>query len=239
MIGDELSHIIKQMANQAQPDPRPFVYGHISVYDPTKHRARCIVPSLTDENGQALLSPWIPMGTLSSGGGFGLQIIPAGGATAQNPTAGEQVLIGLFDRQRGVAAIPCMFFSGAHTPPSESLPQGAPPVAAGDVLLSNNSKTLLRIHPNGDFEIYGTAKLTANVQGDATITTQGNATVQASGTASVIAPVIKLAKAAADALQTLCTRALHDWCITHVHGNSGPPSTAMPANSLTTVVQAE
>ena len=91
MLADELMHTIKQLVAQALVDQRPFVYGHISSYDPNGHRVKCIIPSMTDENGVPLLSPWMPMGSLSAGAGYGVQVIYQGGATAQNPTGGEQV----------------------------------------------------------------------------------------------------------------------------------------------------
>lgn len=261
MIADELSHLIKQLVSQAMIDQRPFAYGHIASYDDKTHRVRCIIPSMQDHNGQPLLSPWMPMGTLSAGAGYGMQVVYAGGATAENPTGGEQVLIGLFDRQRGVAAVPAMFFSGASHPPSMNLPANAPAVAAGDVLLSNPSGSLIRLHPNGDMELYGSAKLIATIQGDATVTTQGNAsvtaagnaaltatgdaTITAGGTARILAPVVQLGKAATDTLLGLCTSAFRDWVQTHVHSNgnagtnTGLPTTSPPANGVTSIVKGE
>ena len=165
MLADELMHTIKQLVAQALVDQRPFVYGHISSYDPNGHRVKCIIPSMTDENGVPLLSPWMPMGSLSAGAGYGVQVIYQGGATAQNPTGGEQVLVGLFDRARGVSAVPALFFNNENQPPATNLPSGASPAVPGDVLISNPSGSLLRLHANGDLEYIGTGKVIITTQG--------------------------------------------------------------------------
>ncbi len=252
MTSDELSVLIKHHALQAVIDQRPFVYGHIANYDAATHRVRCIIPSMTDDNGTPLLSPWMPMATMSAatagnGATYGGQIIYQGGATAQNPTSGEQVVIGLFDRQRGVAVCLGTTFNGSSASPATKLPEGASPNAAGDFLWSNPSGSLIRVRANGDVEVWSAAKLIANITGDADATIGGNATVNitgsttviSQGTVSVIAPLIKLAGAVGDTLQNLCTTAFRTWAASHVHGNSGPPSTQPPANGLTTIVQGE
>lgn len=257
MIADELLHTIKQVVAQAMIDQRSFVYGHIASYDPNGHRVRCIVPCMQDDNGQPLETPWMPMGTLSAGQGYGIQVVYQGGATVDKPTNGEQVLIGLFDRHRGVSAVPAMHFHDNAQPPATKLPQGtSSPVAPGDVLISNPSMSLLRLHANGDLEYTGTAKVIVNTtgdvtvattqgkatvssQGDATITTQGNASITAKGKLNLTAAAISFGKATGDALQNLCTTALRNWAASHTHPNTGPPTTQPPANGLTSVVSAE
>jgi len=240
MIADELLHTIKHAVAQALIDYRPFVYGHIASYDPDGHRVRCIVPCMQDDNGQPLETPWMPMGTLSAGPGYGIQVIYAGGATIDNPTGGEQVLIGLFDRHRGVSAVPAMHFHDNAQPPATALPQGASPAVPGDVLISNPSKSLFRLHANGDLEHIGTGKAIVTTTGDVTVTTtQGTATVIANKAVNIAAPAINLAKAVGDTLQNLCTTAFRNWAASHTHQNTGPPLTQPPGNSLTTIVSAE
>lgn len=239
MISDELVHAIRHVVAQAAPEHRPFVYGHIASYDPSRHRVRCILPSMQDDQGLPLLSPWMPMGSLSAGAGYGIQIAYRGGATVENPTAGEQVLIGLFDQRQGVSAVPAMHFHDNALPPATALPQDAPPVSPGDVFVSNPSKTMIRIHANGDFEIFGTAKLIGTFAGDASITTNGNATVTAQGKATVIAPLIEMTKAAGDALMALCTDAFRAVYNAHTHPNSGPPSPQATAATVTSILKAE
>lgn len=181
MDSDDIGHVIRQAAFQGSIDYRPHVYGYIASYDPDLHRVRCIIPSLSDEDGHPALSGWMPIGTVSGGSGYGLQVVYKGGASLQNPTAGEQVLISVFDRVRGVAAVPCVFYSSKSPPPSTALPkkdQGYPvdaaPIAGGDVILSNPAPTdggansVIRIKANGEIEVWGCTALTANVQGPVT-----------------------------------------------------------------------
>jgi hypothetical protein len=198
MSADQLVHMMRQAVSQ--PEATPFRYGHIASYDPATHRVRCIIPSLTDEDGVPTLSPWMPMGTLSAGNGYGVQVIYQGGATVDNPTAGEQVLIATFDRQRGVSAVPCMFFGGGISPPNVDLPQQSDGFAStaaagapGDVLISappataGGANSLIRLRQNGDIEIWSAGKLTANVVGDANVTVGGNSTQTVTGNATVTA----------------------------------------------------
>ena len=263
---DQLMHLIRHGAAQAAGDTRTHVYGHIAAYDPVQHRARCIVPSLTDDTGAPLLTPWMPLGAPWQGA----QYIYKGGSSPQNPTAGEQVLIGLFDRYRGVAAVPCTFYNAGTVPPANSLPSssnGYPANAAelsgGDLLISNpsagQSPTLIRIRGDtNDIEMWGAAKLNIQTLGDVSAVTQngsmnvtatngdvnvtatnGNTTITAKGLLTFTASAMAFGKAVSDALQTLCTRAFHDWAATHQHSTGGPPITQPPANSLTTVMEAE
>jgi len=255
--GDEIMHLLRHGANQSTIDIRTHIYGHIASYDPQLHRVRCIIPSMTDEDGTPQLSPWMPIGSPWQGA----QYIYKGGASADNPNAGEQVMIGLFDRFRGVSAVPCTFYNVSSTPPATRLPStsngypsNAAALAGGDVLIANplngNSPNLIRIKgDSNNIEIWGAAQLNIQTLGDVNAVTQngnvnvtstnGNATVTAKGTATIVASSIALCKALGDALQTLCTKALHDWAIIHVHGTGPPPSTPMPATSLTTVTKAE
>lgn len=194
------THMIRHAASQGDI-AKPFFYGHISVYDATQHRVRCIIPSMTDEDGSPLLSPWMPLGTLSSGTGYGIQIVPYGGASASNPTAGEQVLIAFFERQHGVSAVPCMFYHGTFRPPSTNLPVdppneyniGAEPVVPGDVIIATKAvqpgmpNSFFRMRQNGNIEIWAAGTLMADVIGNINLTSnggdlsidlqQGNATV--------------------------------------------------------------
>lgn len=177
VTGDEISHLIKQHVAQAIIDYRPFCYGHIANYDPGTHRVRCIIPSMQDDNGAPLLSPWMPMLSNTSGaaggdGSYGSQVIYKGGATIENPTAGEQVVIALFDRRRGVAVCLGTTFNGQSAPPATKLPDGADPVSPGDVLLSTAKGSLLRMRDNGDAEFW----------------LQGDVKVHATGSADITAP---------------------------------------------------
>lgn len=183
MFADQFAHMLKHAT--AQSEPRPFLYGHIASYDPSQHRVRCIIPSMTDQDGNPTLSPWMPMGTPYASNGAGIQIIYEGGATADNPTGGEQVLIAMFDRNRGVSAVPCMFFHATHKPPATKLPQksdgygaSADPIAPGDLILSAPPQTaggvnsVIRMRKAGTIEVWCAGQLTADVVGNINVTTE-------------------------------------------------------------------
>lgn len=259
---DNLGHIIRHVSQQGG-EQTPFRYGHISVYDPELHRVRCIIPSMTDQDGSPLLSPWMPLGTLSAGGGAGIQVFYEGGATVENPTAGEQCLICTFDRQRGVSAVPVVFFHPNSLPPSTNLPTqqdgfsaGASASAPGDVIISTASSTeggansFVRIRKDGTIQIWSAGQVSANIMGgltavvntgDVEVTVaQGNATVTAhSGTISLLASAIRLGSAAADALLQLVNSRLIAIFNSHIHPNGGVPAPQAPPNTVTTIVTAE
>lgn len=190
MNADQFAHMIKH-AVAGTGDVQPFRYGHIASYDPQQHRVRCIIPSMTDQDGTPTLSPWMPMGTLNAGNGYGVQVIYAGGATVDNPTAGEQVLIAVFDPRRGVAAVPCMFYHGNSPPPATDLPKqsngypsDAAAIAVGDVIISappaqaGGANSVIRLRQSGDIETWCAGTMTANVVGDMNLTsTTGSANV--------------------------------------------------------------
>jgi phage baseplate assembly protein gpV len=197
VFGDEFSHTIKQHVEQVVSEIRPFVYGHIANYDEQTHRVRCIIPSMQDANGQPLLSPWMPMMTMSaansgSGGPYGGQIIYQGGATAQNPTQGEQVVIALFSRNRGVAVCLGTTFNTDNAPPATKLPDGAAPNEPGDFLWSNPSGALFRVRANGDIEFWTKNRLIYHADSSMQVETpvaafSGNLTVGAGATGSFTA----------------------------------------------------
>ena len=199
MFADQLTHLLKQSAHTG--DVKPFLYGHIASHDPLQHRVRCIIPSMMDQDGNPTLSPWMPMGTMSVGPGSGVQVMYQGGATAANPTGGEQVLIAMFDRHRGVAAVPCMFYNAAHKPPATKLPSiangytvAADAAAPGDVIIAaaaaqpGGANSFIRVRQSGPIQIWCAGPLMADVIGDITLTTEtGNATITvAKGDANII-----------------------------------------------------
>lgn len=263
MSADQLTHLIRHAAAGAG-EAQPFRYGYIATYDPQQHRVRCIIPSLTDQDGTPLLSAWMPLGTPYATDGAGVQVIYHGGATADNPTAGEQCLIVQFDPRRGVAAVPCLFYHASSPPPATNLPTqqdgyptNASPVAAGDVIIAAPSQqqgganSVIRVRQSGNIEIWCAGQLTANVIGNLTTTvsngsasvtvSHGNATVTASGTATIAAAAINLCAAVGDTLQALCMDALRVIFNTHTHsnGNTGPPDQQAAPTTSTSIVKAE
>jgi phage terminase large subunit-like protein len=262
LSADELLHIIRHAAS-GLGEPQPFRYGYISTYDATQHRVRCIIPSMTDQDGTPLLSPWMPLGTPYAANGAGIQVIYHGGATETNPTAGEQCLIALFDPRRGVSAVPCTFFHANAPPPATNLPSqqdgypaDASPNAGGDIIISalpansGGANSVVRIRQSGNIEIWCAGQTVATVIGDLDLTTttgnvnvtvsKGNATVSAmNGTVNIIGSAIRLSKAVGDALQALCNATFQTVFNAHVHGTSPPPTPQAGANTVTTVLTAE
>jgi len=225
MSAEQVFHQVKQLAAQQDIDQRFFVFGHVAQYDASRHMVQVIVPSWRDGQGRPAQTGWIQLGSPGVGAGFGLQIAPFGGATFANPTAGEQVLVELVDRVRGVAVSATLFYSNAMLPPSTAL---ATPLAAGEAVLRHQSGSFVRLYANGDVEINAAGNLTATV----------------AGTASIVAPLVQLTKALSDTLQKLCTAAFASWAENHVHsdpqgGVTGVPTTAPPSNGLTSVLMAE
>lgn len=166
MIGDELVHVIKNLVQQEMREIRPFVYAHVSNYDPTHHAVRVVVPSLRDElTDEPVVSGWLPLGSLQVGDGYGIQVAPAGGASVTNPTGGEQCLVALNERTHGVAAIISMFYTGAQLAPGPAL---SPPLQAGEMVMVSNG-SIIRWHKDKSLEItcYGT--LNVNVHDDVNI----------------------------------------------------------------------
>ena len=143
---EEILHLIKQAVQQQVGDYRPFVYGHVASYDPARHRVKVIVPTLRDENDVPVLSPWMPLGTLGVGAGYGIQVAPKGGATFENPTAGEQVIIKMLDPDTGTAMCAHLQFNEVMAPPFTDL-------KGGEVGIKQPSGSFLRMHENGDIEI--------------------------------------------------------------------------------------
>jgi hypothetical protein len=252
MQADQFAHAIK-LAVAQQSEMRPFLYGHIASYDAALHRVRCIIPSMTDQDGVPTLSPWMPIGTLAASGGAGVQVIYAGGASAANPTAGEQVLIAMFDRFRGVAAVPCVFYHANNRPPSNHLPTdpaagystSATPSQPNDIIISapaataGGSSTFIRVRQSGDVEVWAAGNVTADVIGNVTIYTNGNVSVTAQGTATVCATAIQLAAKAGDALQALCKDAFRLLFNGHTHGTGPIPNQQAGADTVTSIVTAE
>lgn len=176
MIVDELGHIIRQIAAQATIETRPWVYAHVSDYNPANNSVRVIVPSMRDDQTDAPLhSGWLPLGTQQAGSQTGLQVVPYGGASSDNPTAGELCMVALNDRGTGVAAVVCMLYTDQQRPPHNALSPGLQP---GEVVLRHASGSFVRLHTNGDVEVTtgqdGAVNATTSGAGGITLKTTGN-----------------------------------------------------------------
>lgn len=146
MSADELLHTIKLSAQQGVGQIRGVLYGHISVYDPGEHRVKCIIPSMTGSGGNPVQTPWMPLGSIWVGDGWGIQMAPKGGANFANPTDGERVRILIFDRNYGAAAVAEFDFTQKQLPPDQTL-------KAGEFLAMHESGSFLKFTKDGDVEI--------------------------------------------------------------------------------------
>lgn len=244
---DELAHQIKHTSQQQSEDYGPFVYGHISSYDPVTHRVRCILPSMRDEGGNAILTGWMPLGTSMAGASIGFQYAPLGGATVQNPTAGELVKISRFDRTLGVGHIDGFMFNQVSAPPFTGMQPGELGIKANG--------SFFYLHHNGDIELNAQGKVLINTTGDTDITTHGalnvtttgNCSLNSSGNLSLIATGSLLIEATSSAVQAIggtAQKLLNAMAAivynghTHV-ANGDPPTQQMDSTDMTSILEAQ
>ena len=182
---DELLHQIKHAAGQQSQEHRPFVYGHIASYDPKLHRVRCVVPSLRDEAGNPVVTAWMPLCSSWVGAGWGMQIAPTGGATQENPTAGEPVVIQLVERNRGVMAVAGLFFNQVNMPPFDDL-------EPGEFGMKHQTGSLLKFTKDGDVQVSAARDLALSAARDVTITAGRNLTATAADVARMTGQNLQL-----------------------------------------------
>jgi hypothetical protein len=191
--GDELHHQIKLASQQQGEDYGPFVYGHVSTYDPKTHSVRLIFPSMRDEDDNPILSAWMPLGTMLAGNGYGFQAAPMGGATLQNPTLGELCKVSRFDRTLGVGVIDGMMFNQVNLSPVQNLAGGEIAVYAfgsffrfyADKHIEFNSQAAIDITAVGNVNLTTQASTVISSTGDVDITTQGALNATVTGAASI------------------------------------------------------
>jgi hypothetical protein len=110
------------------------------------HRVRLIVPSLRDDGGTPILTPWMPLLTLHVGNGFGVQWAPYGGATFENPTAGEQMLIHVIERTQGISLAAAPAYNQQMQPPFAQM-------NAGDFAVKAPSGDYVYLPANGQVQV--------------------------------------------------------------------------------------
>lgn len=230
-VADELAHTIKHLVEQQTQTRKPFAYGHIATYNQTTGTCRVVFPSIRNEDGTPTMSADMPLGTAWSAPGgksYGMQICPYGGATLENPTAGEQVVVSILESKYGVHFAASLSFNQSAAPPRTDL-------LPGEMVMQGEMGSFARFHQNGDLEFNAQGKVIVNCTGDATVT--------AMGVATIVATAIKLTAALADTLRFLCTEVFYTWATTHTHtvsgSSTGEPVETPPVHSLTSVVQAE
>lgn len=221
---DNFLHQIKQAAQQQQDGAGPFVYGHIANYDPKLNRVRLILPSVRDENGNCVLTPWMQLGSAWAGNGFGFQVAPVGGATQEKPTAGEQCLVARIDRGQGFGAVLLMGFNQTSAPPVSDL-------QPGEAVLMAQGGSFVRFHADKHIEVNSQDKVDVVAVGDVSVTSQSKV--------ALTAPAISLGSEGG-AAQKLVTEAMVAFFNTHTHpGNGQPPSQTMGAAQLTGAVKGD
>jgi hypothetical protein len=221
---DEFLHNTKLAAHQQQGDYAPFVYGHIANYDPATHRVRCVLPSIRNEDDTPALTGWMPLGSGMAGQGWGIQMAPLGGATIENPTKGELVIIQRVDRQVGVTAVASMVFNQVNTPPG-------PSIKPGEMVISSSFGSSLKFDAENNITITSSGKVTVDAQGDVTLMTAGNLILQAASSK---------VSAAGGTLHKLVTDVFQSLFNTHTHpGNNQPPTQQMDNTNLTSTLTAE
>lgn len=179
---DEFTHLIKLLAAQQETGYPQAAKGYIANYDPNLHRVRVVIPMLRGDDDTPVLTPWIPLGTPIASNGWGVQWIPKGGATFENPTSGEQVMVGFFDKNIGVAAVPCMFFSETQPPPATKMPSNDL-MAPGDQVMMSPQGSYVHFLANGDVTVVASnpGKVSVTSYGDTAVTTtNGNVDITAS-----------------------------------------------------------
>lgn len=246
---DEFLHLMKMTVPQQGGDSSPFVYGHIANYDPKTHRVRVVLASVRNEDDVPALSGWMTLGGMG-GNGWGLQIAPKGGASVENPTAGELVVVQWLESNVGVQAVACMVWNQINVPPFTDL-------APGEVGIKSAAGASMRFDKNNNITIANGQNLTINMQGTAQINSTGNLTVESSGTCTLSATGnLTLSTAAALAINAVSAAISNGGTIHklvmdtftalfngHTHslsvGNTGPPTPQMTDADLTSIFEAQ
>ena len=143
---DEFLHNMKMASAQQSNDYAPFVYGHIANYDPKTHRVRVVLPSVRNEDDTPVLTGWMALGSPMAGAGWGIQIAPAGGASQNNPTAGELVAVMRFDRNLGVGVVASLLWNQVNTPPGTSL-------NPGEILIQSKGGASIKLDKSGNVAV--------------------------------------------------------------------------------------
>jgi phage baseplate assembly protein gpV len=227
-----LANAIRQQAMMASNDMAWPRFATISSYDAGGHAVKVTVQP-TDPGTTPTESNWMPLGAIGIGNGWGVAVGPA---------IGDQVLV-VFEHGD--------FSSGTIVARIFSTQQQAPAVPSGEIWALHKTGSFVKLVTNGDIDVSTAGNLNANVAGNmaATVagnstTTAANASITATGTATVSAPSISL-KSSGAALKTLLNSLFSAWASTHVHSNgngganTGAPTVPPPANSQTSIVQAE
>lgn len=92
-----------------QNTPLRAEYGELATYDPTLHQGQFLLPMVLDENDQASMTSWLPIGTVFAGINYGMQFPP--------PDLGMQALIVFVDHQGFSPVAAILMYNTVDIPP--------------------------------------------------------------------------------------------------------------------------
>jgi hypothetical protein len=166
----EFLQLVLSKTNQSATKQRVHLFGHLSNWDENSHSVQALIPIHQNGDGDMMTSPWIQFGTPVAGlSGDGFQYVPVAGATADNLTGGEQVLIDIVDTDNGMAVASCALFNPISFPPSYYLANGTvnpvpptpgdQPMQRAEWLNRHETGTFWRFFQNGDYQAVGTGRV--------------------------------------------------------------------------------
>ena len=183
---DEISHLISLHAQQQMQGFLPLGIGHVTAYDPNTHAVQVVFPGMPvvdplsgAPTGEYSISPWVQLGSMWVGNGWGFQTAPEVGAPTP-PFGGTQCAVYIQQRYGHFGLAGHLLFTQAALPPDNTL-------VAGEAIFKHKSGTYLRFNNDGS--------LSANVEGNLQITLANGDVVSVNGTADALALVSKLVEA--------------------------------------------
>lgn len=180
----ELFDGVMHLAQSQMQDVKTVKYGHISSYDPEKHAVKVIIPQDRTSDDKPFETEFIPLGAISVGNGWGIQIAPKGGATPDEPEKGEQVAVHIFQRNMGVMKAATLAFGTEMLPPGngdegEEPEEGAEnkegwdedkkgkiKLKGGEFLLKHESGAFLKFYEDGNVQLFTQKDLHLYTKGD-------------------------------------------------------------------------
>ena len=153
---DEISHLISLHAQQQMRGFLPLGIGHVTAYDPNANAVQVVFPGMPvvdplsgAPTGEYSISPWVQLGSIWVGNGWGFQTAPEVGAPTP-PFGGTQCAVYIQQRYGHFGLAGHLLFTQAALPPDNTL-------VAGEAIFKHKSGTLIKFHSNGQLEIVALA----------------------------------------------------------------------------------
>ncbi len=177
-------------------DARLIAVGHVTSYDPSTHAVKLALPvfrlpfggsandSLTtnpDGTGDAMITPWIQLGTIAAGHGGGFQYAPYVGPA---PTGGTQCAVMMIEREYGASLVACMMFNDMDQPPDKTLQSGE------FIFKQADSQSRMKFWKVGDVTLIVKGKILLQ-QGGATGNSQAQASILLDPMGNITATAVK------------------------------------------------